>query len=306
LSRGTFTDQTEDKNMKRIGIVTILAAALSGCLPAAAGQKPKTGFIDVGNAQIYYEERGAGDPVVMIHGGLLDRRMWDGQFAVFAEKHRVIRYDARGHGLSKAGDGTFSHHEDLKRLLDALKIEKAAIMGLSMGGYIAIDFALAYPDRVAALILAAPGMTGYKFDSEVLKKNNEALNKAARDNDLKMLVEYFQRSWTDGPARTPDQVHPDVREKVRQMSMETLRGRNRESREIRLEPAAIGRLAEIHAPTLAVVGDLDMPDILEIVGLIEKNVKGARKVVIEGVAHMVNMERPAEFNRAVLDFLEER
>jgi 3-oxoadipate enol-lactonase len=289
--------------MKMSNIVVFLTVVLICSSTAGAQSKPQTGFVDVGNAQLYYEELGTGDPVVMIHGGLLDRRMWDGQFVVFAQKHRIIRYDARGHGLSKAGNGTFSHHEDLKRLLDALKIEKAAIMGLSMGGYIAIDFALAYPERVNALILAAPGLTGYKFDSEVLRKNNEALNRAAQDNDLKMLVEYFQRSWTDGPARTPAQVDPAVREKVRQMSMETLRSRNRESREIRLEPAAIGRLTEINAPTLAVVGDLDMPDILEIVTLIEKNVKGARKVIIGGVAHMVNMERPAEFNRVVLDFL---
>jgi len=289
--------------MKIVSFVVSLVVASICCSTAGAQSKPKTGFIDVGNARLFYEELGAGDPVVMIHGGLLDRRMWDGQFGVFAETHRAIRYDARGHGLSKAGNGSFSHHEDLKRLLDALKVEKAAIMGLSMGGYIAIDFALANPDRVSALILAAPGLTGYKFDSEVLKKNNEALNKAAQDNDIKMLVEYFQRSWTDGPARTPDEVDPAVREKVRLMSTETLQNRNRESREIRLEPPAIGRLPEIQTPTLAVVGDLDMPDILEIVGLIEKNVKGARKVIIKGAAHMVNMERPAEFNRVVLNFL---
>ncbi len=289
--------------MRQIGISVFLVVALSGYLGATEGQKIKTGFIDVGKARIYYEELGTGDPVVMIHGGLLDRRMWDDQFAVFAEKHRVIRYDARGHGLSKAQAGTYSHHKDLKKLLDALKVKRAAIMGLSMGGYIALDFALTYPKRVGALILASPGLTGYKFDSEVLEKNNEALKKAARDNDFKMFVEYFQRSWTDGPTRTPDQVDPGVREKVRQMSMGTLQNLNREGREIRLEPAAIGRLAEIRAPTLAVVGDLDMPDILEIVGLIEKSVKGAQKVVIKGVAHMVNMERPAEFNRVVLDFL---
>ena len=292
--------------MKKIGIIIFLAASVSVCLGIAEEQKPRSGFIDVGNARIYYEELGAGDSVVMIHGGLLDRRMWDDQFAVFAERHRAIRYDARGHGLSKAPRGTFSHHEDLKKLLDGLKVEKAAIMGLSMGSYIAVDFALAYPDRVAALVLAAPGLSGYKFESEVLKKNNEALNKAAQDNDIVSLVEYFQRSWTDGPARTADEVDPDVREKVRMMSTETLQNWNRESRERRLEPAAIGRLAEIQVPTLAVVGDLDMPDILEIVKLIEKNVTGARKVIIRGVAHMVNMERPVEFNRVVLNFLDEQ
>jgi 3-oxoadipate enol-lactonase len=289
--------------MKKLSLAIFLAASLA-CGSLAGGElKPKTGFIDVGTAQIYYEEMGTGKPLVMIHGGLLDRRMWDDQFAVFAGSYRVIRYDARGHGQSKAPSGTYSHHEDLKKLLDGLKVEKATIMGLSMGGYIAIDFALAYPDRVSALVLAAPGLTGYDLESEALKKNSEALNKAAQANDLKMFVEYFQRSWTDGPSRTPEKVDPAVREKVRQMAAGTLQNWNDESREKRLEPAAIGRLAEIRVPTLTVVGDLDMPDILEIVGLIEKNVKGARKEVIKGVAHMVSMERPGKFNRIVLDFL---
>lgn len=289
--------------MKRIAMAILLVAAVSVRPGTAQEAKPRTGFVDIGNARLYYEELGAGEPLVMIHGGLLDRRMWDDQFDVFSEKYRTIRYDARGHGLSKARAGSYSHHEDLKKLLDALGVEKAAIMGLSMGGYIAIDFALAYPDRVNALVLAAPGLTGYTFDSEVLKKNNEALNKAARDDDFELVVEYFQKSWTDGPGRTPDEVDPDVREKVRLMCTETLRNWNRESQEVRLEPPAIGRLAEIRIPTLAVVGDLDMPDILEIVRLIEENVKGAHKAVIKGVAHMVNMERPIEFNRVVLDFL---
>ena len=289
--------------MKRLSWTVFLAAVLGLISISSQEIKPRTGYIDVGNCQVYYEERGAGSPLVMIHGGLLDRRMWDDQFTVFARTQRVIRYDARGHGLSKAQAGTFSHHEDLKKLLDGLKVEKAAIMGLSMGGYIAIDFALAYPGRVSALVLAAPGLTGYEFESQVLKKNSELLNKAAQENDLKMLIEYFQRSWTDGPSRTPEKVDPAVREKVRQMAVGTLEIWNDESREVRLEPAAIGRLAEIRVPILAVVGDLDMPDILEIVGLIEKNIKGARKEVIPGAAHMVNMERPQEFNRIVLDFL---
>jgi len=289
--------------MKNMGLLIALAGVLVWGTMAGVELKPKTGFIDVGNTQLYYEEMGTGEPLVMIHGGLLDRRMWDDQFAVFAESYRVIRYDARGHGLSKAPSGAYSHHEDLKKLLDGLKVEKAAIMGLSMGGYIAIDFTLAYPDRVSALVLAAPGLTGYEFESEALKKNNERLNKAAQDNDLKMLVEYFQRAWTDGPSRAPEKVDPAVREKVRLMAAGTLQNWNDESREDRLTPAAIGRLAEIKVPTLAIVGELDMPDILEIVGLIEKNIKGARKEMIKGVAHMVSMEKPAEFNRIVLDFL---
>jgi len=291
--------------MKRLSLIISISFFIGNGSATGEAIKPKEGFVSVGDARIYYEEMGKGMPLVMVHGGLLDRHMWDDQFSTFAETNRVIRYDARGHGLSKAPSGTFSHHEDLKRLLDEIKVEKAVIMGLSMGGYVAVDFALAYPNRVRALILVAPGLTGYEFESEPLKKNNERINQAVRDNDLKMIVEYFQRAWTDGPARTPEKVDPGVREKVKQMALSSIQSRNAESREIRLEPEAIGRLAEIRVPTLAVVGDLDMPDIIEIVGLIEKNVKDSQKVVIKGVAHMVNMEKPEEFNRIIRDFLSE-
>jgi pimeloyl-ACP methyl ester carboxylesterase len=197
----------------------------------------------------------------------------------------------------------FALGEEMKPKSGYINVGKAAIMGLSLGGYIAVDFALAYPERISALILAAPGLTGYELSSEPVKKHTELMNKAFLDKDLKMAVEYFQRAWTDGPVRTPDQVNPDVREKVRQMAVGSIQSINLENREIRLEPPAIDRLAEIQVPTLAIVGDLDMPDILEIVDLIEKNVKGAQKEVIKGAAHMVNMEKPEGFNRIVRDFL---
>lgn len=102
----------------------------------------KTGFANIGNGQLYYEEKGSGIPLILLHGGLLDRRMWDEQFEEFAKHYRVIRYDARGHGNSESVSDTFSHHEDLKHLMEALDIEKAILMGLSMGGYISTDFAI--------------------------------------------------------------------------------------------------------------------------------------------------------------------
>jgi len=289
--------------MKKLNWIVPVALALGFVFALGVEMKPKSGYINVGEAKIYYEEMGNGSPLVMVHGGLLDHSMWDGQFSAFASSHRVVRYDARGHGLSKAPSGTFSHHEDLKELLDKIKVGKTAVMGLSLGGYIAVDFALAYPERVSALILVAPGLTGYELTSEPVKQHTELMNKAFMDKDLKMAVEYFQRAWTDGPARSPEKVNPDVREKLRQMAVGSIQSINLDSREIRLQPPAINRLAEIQVPTLAVVGDLDMPDILEIVGLIEKNIPGAQKVVIKGVAHMVNMEKPEEFNRIVRDFL---
>jgi len=276
---------------------------LVGASPAEVKLEKKAGFINVGKARLYYEEMGEGYPLVMMHGGLLDRRMWDDQFEAFACKFRVIRFDVRNHGESKGVPETFKHYEDLRKVMEQLNIDKAILMGLSLGGRIAIDFAIAYPENTLAMILAAPGASGYEFKSEAFRVNNAKLEKAFSQGDIKTGIEYFQQSWTDGPHRTPSEVNQVVRDKVRNMALNTFKDWNNQSIMTELEPPAIGRLDEITAPTLAIVGDLDMPGILEIVDMVIATVPGAKKVVISGVAHMVNMEKPEEFNRAVFDFL---
>jgi len=263
----------------------------------------KTGFIDLGGTKLYYEEKGSGHPLVMIHGGGLDCHMWDDQFDVFASCYRVIRYDARNHGRSPGVPQTFSHHEDLHILMDRLNIKKSIVVGLSFGGYVAVDFALKYPERVSALILVSPGLTGYVFKSKAFLNYEEQYKKASEAENLEMIVEAFLRGWTDGPYRNPSQVNPAVRKKVQDMALRTLTNWNRESNEKRLQPPAIDRLSEIRVPTLAIVGSLDMPGIFEIVDLIKKNVPKSKKKIIKDAAHMVNMEKPELFNRIVLDFL---
>src|SRR5262245_39438437 len=111
-----------------------------------------SGFVDVNGAELYYEMAGAGQALVLLHGGLLDRRMWDGQFEVFAVRYQVIRYDARGYGRSELLDAPYKHAEDLYGLLRALGIERAALIGLSLGGMIAVDFTLEHPKMVSRLI----------------------------------------------------------------------------------------------------------------------------------------------------------
>ena len=275
-------------------------------LQCAQNDKPlvsKSGFIEVGEAKLFYEEMGEGEPIIMIHGGFLNHHMWDDQFETFARHYRVIRYDARNHGQSAGVADTFAHFEDLQALMKSLQIEKAVIMGLSMGGYVAIDFALKYPQQVKALVLAAPGLSGYDFNDKYMAKMDSQLYSAMQQGDMKMFVEYFQQAWTDGPHRTPAEVDSSVREKVRQMAYETVMNWNPESKEATLDPPAAGRLTEIQVPTLTVVGDLDMPVILKIVDMVEAQIPGAKKVVIPDAAHMLNMEKPQEFNKVVMEFL---
>jgi pimeloyl-ACP methyl ester carboxylesterase len=248
---------------------------------------------------------GNGPALVMIPGGLLDHRMWDDQFDEFAKQYRVIRYDVRGHGLSKGVPGAYRDDRDLAGLLKHLGLERAHIMGLSNGGRIAIDFALEYPEMTRSVVAVGPGLSGYQFSGEGFSEDMAAMGPAIRRGDLDKAVEHFQRSWTDGTRKT-EQVDAGVRERVRRMARWGIEP-GRSLAQVRWpDPPAAGRLREIKAPTLCVVGDRDMPDVMMIVNQIVAQVPGAKKVVFKGAAHMVNMEQPAEFNRTVLEFLEER
>jgi 3-oxoadipate enol-lactonase len=295
-------------------LIALAGAALLACagFTTAFCQAPppaRQGRVTVPGARLYYEEAGRGPAVVLIHGGYLDRRLWDNEFRWLARDYRVVRYDVRAHGLSQTEAGSWSDYEDLRTLLDSLGIERAAIVGHSMGGRIAADLALAYPGRVSALVFMGPGLSGAPFGSDQIRafaaEMRQALGgQALGPREFSRLIEVFAHWWCDGPSRAPSAVDPAVRAKV----LEMLAGSEQRWRlgdGTELEPPAWGRLREIRAPTLAVVGALDVVDILEIVDAIAAQVPGARRVVIPGAAHAVNLEKPAEFEAAVRPFLAE-
>jgi 3-oxoadipate enol-lactonase len=292
------------KNTWLYVVLGITLAVLPQAAPAA-GQAPvvKSGFVDIGTAKLAYDEAGRGDAVILIHGGLLTKEMWDGTFEKLARSYRVVRYDARNHGRSRSEKGDFFHFKDLDALMDGLHIEKAVIMGLSMGGYVATDFVLRHPDKVSGLILVAPGLSGYDFHGPEFEAFIERHNAAAASGDKDKVAEAFMEAWVYGPKRKAGDLPQDLRDKVRGMIRRSMEALNDEAVEYRPIPLAAGRLGEIQAPTLAIVGDLDMPGILEIVDLLGKNVPDFEKVVIPGVAHMIPLEKPAEFDAAVSAFL---
>lgn len=130
-----------------------------------------------------YDNKDAGPPVVLVHGGLGDLRMWDGVVPLLAVSHRVVRFDVRGFGRTETAVGKFSPHEDIRAMLDALGIESAALVGLSLGGRIVLDAALELPERVSALVLVAPGVNGLPLEGvyteEQDREFDEALARAA-------------------------------------------------------------------------------------------------------------------------------
>jgi 3-oxoadipate enol-lactonase len=270
----------------------------------------QTGFAEVNGTRLYYEVAGKGHPFTLVHGGLVDRRMWDEQFEEFARHFKVIRYDMRGFGdsaLVKTSDMPYSLEKDLHDLLQFLDIEKTYIMGLSMGGSLATDFTLEYPEMVDALITVGAGLGGFKHGEpdEELNKQFAAMDEAFKNHDIPRAVEISLRIWTDGPYRTPDQVDPAVRERVKAMTTRNWERPDDEDAQPKdIDPPAISRLAEIHVPTLVIVGDQDNAEIFAIADTLEKGIAGAKRASITGAAHHPNMEKPQQFNQIVIDFLE--
>src|SRR5258705_2579993 len=135
----------------------------------------KSGFVNIDEAHIDYETAGKGTLFVMIHGGVADSRQWNNEFALFAQDYQVLRYDMRGYGKSEPVDGEFSHMSDLVSVLNILELQEPLIMmGCSMGGGLAMDFALTHPSRVKALIMVGSGPSGLKLDVPTPAKFAEA------------------------------------------------------------------------------------------------------------------------------------
>jgi 3-oxoadipate enol-lactonase len=264
--------------------------------------KIDSGFADIKNARLYFEIAGEGQPLVLVHAGIADSRMWNWQFAVLARRFRAVRYDRRGFGRTQASAGPYSHHDDLYQLLRFLKIERAMLLGCSQGGKTALDFTLEHPPMTLALVLVASALGGFEFAGEQPRQLAE-LEQADEAGDVERVNELELQIWVDGQTRAPHQIDAGLRELAREMNRIALSAPKPTGEEQPLEPPAIQRLHEIKVPTLIITGDLDTPQTLAAARVLAEAIKGAQSAVIESTAHLPNMERPEEFNQRVLSFL---
>ena len=265
----------------------------------------ETGYADVDGGRLYYETSGKGPALVLIHAGFLDSRMWDIQFQLFSENYRVIRYDVRGFGNSDVARTKFSDYKDLCRILDHLEAKTASLVGVSNGGGIASDFAVEYPSMVDHLVLVSPGMSGYKFSGpeeeklwEEFDKQMKPQEEADREGRAADAVEIDVTAWA--PAQTLAN-----RERITQIAMDNfhVHVENPWKLQVPPEPRTWERLSNIRVPTLLIIGDRDVPAQILMVDNIHTHIPGSKKVLIQGADHIVNMSKPDEFNRTVLEFL---
>jgi len=244
--------------------------------------------------------------VLFVHEGIADRRMWDPQVAPFVTAgYRVVRCDLRGFGESEAPTEAWSNVADAHELLTSLGVERATLVGGSLGARVALEYALTHPEQVEALVLMGPGLRDMERTPE-LERGWAEEEAAIEAGDVDGAVEVNLRMWVDGPSRGPGQVDSDVRERVREMQRRALDVQLAapEVGEEPFDPPAGARLGEIGCPTLVLVGDLDQPAVLMVAERLVEGIPGARKAVMAGTAHAPSMERPDEFNHLVLGFLQ--
>ncbi len=259
-----------------------------------------SGFSDVNGTRLYYELAGSGTPVVFIHGFSLDTRMWDDQFETFARQFQVLRYDLRGFGKSALPAGqSYRHEADLKALLTHLGVGQVHIVGLSMGGAVAVDFALAYPELVQSLILVDAGFRGFRFSQEW-----DTRFALIRETATQSGIPLAKQSWLDHALFAPIREQSEASDRLEKIVSDYSGWHfiNNDTA-VSPEPLAAQRLNHIRAPTLIIIGERDLPDFHQMADEMQQHIAGARKVILPRIGHMANMEDPVAFNDAVLAFL---
>jgi pimeloyl-ACP methyl ester carboxylesterase len=264
------------------------------------------GHIPVEDGKIYYEIAGAGEPMVFVHAGIVDSRMWDDQWEEFSQCNTVIRYDMRGFGKSSAPKAPVSRRQELYGVLKELGITCATLVGCSFGGETILDVALERPDMISGLIVVSTVPGGFEMQGDPPQYLREMLA-ALQNGDHELASELRMRISMDGPFRKPGQLDQQLRRRAAEMNRMAIANDSYrftfEPLPDELDPPAVKRLHEIKAPTLIIAGELDHPEIMRAAGVMSEGIPWAEQLIIPGTAHLPNMEKPAEFNQVIREFL---
>lgn len=256
-----------------------------------------------GGAVLDVEVAGEGPALLFLHAGVSERHMWDRQWEWLQHGFTVVRWDWRGFGDTPHVPGPFSYADDVLRVMDALHISQATLMGCSFGGSVAIQVALQHPERVERLVLVGSGVPGYDFSNppEVDQLFQEAEEAFARE-DMARALSLMEQAWLIGPARRAEQVDPTYLARARELLARADRPDNGAVSQDR-DWSARDRLPEIQVPVLVIVGDEDVPDIVSGAHFLKDTLPNVQFEVLEDAAHLPNLERPRQFDAILSEWL---
>ena len=262
----------------------------------------QTGFIELPGAKLYYESCGAGKPIVMLHAGIADHRMWAGQCKALSKHFRVITPDLRGYGRSAAKEAPYRFCDDIHQFVRHMGLRAAGFVGCSIGGRTVLDLMITHPEVVERAVLVAPGLRGYEYSDAWTLAIDAAIEKFVAEGNKEAAVESTVDMWVVGPNRKRESIGDEVLAPARRMIIENYETMMPRFPETGIDFDTIASLDKIDIPTLVMVGDEDLPDMQEISRIISTRIPGAERQVIHGAAHLPNLEHGSLFNRKLQDF----
>ena len=283
--------------MKQARLQLLFIVVFFWCASPVWAQKES--FLPFGNGKIYYKVQGAGTPIVFVHAGFQDHNMWQPQIDHFSKKHKVVVFDVPGHGATVSDTARPQAAAVIKAVMDGLHIEKAAVVGLSLGGAMATDFATQHPQRVTHLILAGSGLSGWDENRKVDTTTTQyvtALFDALGKKDTALAASVFVKNWFAGPLRTRQQLAPALWDNGYDVTYQNMRKHKVSGWPRFAQPAAIHSLHKLQMPVLILTGTIDMPEVLLMNKWLKEHIPNSKQVLMPGLAHMLNLEDPAKFN----------
>jgi pimeloyl-ACP methyl ester carboxylesterase len=259
--------------------------------------KQASGHLDVGGSRIYYEARGSGPAIVLLHDGLLSAVTWDEVWEPLATRHQVIRYDRRGYGRSELPTKSYSPTEDLRKLLAHLKVPHAVIVGSSSGGALAIDFAIAHPQMVDGLFLIGPVLHGMEYTAYFQERGNHNNEPIQRDD-----VRAVAKNWSEDRFLIAGPNEGARRKIYEQLVANSDKVKFNDRFQQTVSPPASKRLSEIGAPTLILVGEADIADVHTHSGAINAGIRESTMEVIKDAGHLIQLQKPGEIAKRIDDF----
>jgi 3-oxoadipate enol-lactonase len=286
-------------------VLSLCATSLLGHLVLATeaesqgADKQPSGYLDVGDSKIYYEKRGTGPAIVLLHDGLLSAVTWDEVWEPLAARHQVIRYDRRGYGRSELPTKSYSATEDLRKLLTHLKVEHTVIVGSSSGGALAIDFALAHPRMVDGLFLIGPVLHGLPYTASFLERgarNNEPM----RRDDIRAVA----KNWSEDRFLIAGPNEGARRRIYEQLVANSEKLKFDNHFEQSPSPPASKRLSEVRAPTLILAGEADIADVHAHCAAINAGIRESTQEVVKDAGHLIQLEKPGEVAKRIENFVQ--
>lgn len=284
-------------------MAALLVASAIACFPTATPQ-PRSGVVTAPGATIAYEVQGSGAPLVFIHGYAQNMTIWDDQLPVFAPRYQVVRYDVRGFGRSTGAVDQTEGAADLATLLDTLGIRRAAIVGLSMGSQVALNFAVNFPERVNALVLyGAPPTNDFTVPGSpelyALFTSLPDIMKTHGLDSVRKAIIASELGWSP-PNR------PDIERKILR-AWAGYTGRdltNPTPPSGRVPPTRLAQIDDVRVPTLVIHGAREVAWFRQFNDTLMARLPNAKRVVIENAGHGAHFAEPEKFNRAVMEFLQ--